>query len=57
MRKLIKMEIELMTEDGEGKTGLDQNEMVVKKERFEELLKKEKMFDEMCKVIETGGNT
>ena len=53
--KVDKMEIELMTEDGEGKTGLDQNEMVVKKERFEELLKKEKMFDEMCKVIEAGG--
>ena len=53
--KVDKMEVELMSEDGEGKKGLDQNEMVVKKERFQELLKKEKMFDEMCKVIEAGG--
>ena len=40
--KVDKREIELIIEDGEGKKGLDQNEMVVKRERFEELLKKEK---------------
>ena len=38
-----------MAENSEGKKGLDKSEIVVKKERFEELLKKEQMFDEMCK--------
>ena len=54
--KIDQMEMEaMMSEDGEGKKGLDKSDMIVKKERFEELLKKEKMFDEMCKVIEAGG--
>ena len=37
-----------------GKKGLDKNEIVVQKERYEELLKKDE-FDEMCKVMEAGG--
>ena len=53
--KVDEMERKAMAEDSEGKKGLDKSEIVVKKERFEELLKKEQMFDEMCKVIEAGG--
>ena len=54
-QKVDEMERKAMGEDGEGKKGLDKNEIVVQKERYEELLKKETMFDEMCKVIEAGG--
>ena len=52
--KVDEMERKAMAEDSEGKKGLDKSEIVLKKERFEELLKKEQMFDEMCKVIEAG---
>ena len=39
--KVDEMERKAMAEDSEGKKGLDKSEIVVKKERFEELLKKE----------------
>ena len=40
---------------GSGGEGVKCDEVVVKKEKLGKLLKKEVMFDQMCKVIEAGG--
>ena len=41
---------------GSGSEGVKCDEVVVKKEKLDQLIKKEVMFDQMCKVIEAGGN-
>ena len=40
---------------GTGGKCVKDDEVVVDKARFDELVKKEVMFDQMCKVIEAGG--
>ena len=40
---------------GTGGKGMKDDEVVVEKARFDELVKKEVIFDQMCKVIEAGG--
>ena len=49
-------ETELESLYGSGGKGVKVDEVVVKKERFYQLIKKELMFDQMCKVIEAGGS-
>ena len=38
-----------------GSKGVKDDEVVIEKARLDELIKKEMMFDQMCKVIEAGG--
>ena len=48
-------ETELESLYGSGGEGVKGDEVVVKKERLDQLIKKELMFGQMCKVIEAGG--